>query len=292
MLSQIVVNIIIAASLYLLISKSFSIVFFTAKFFDITQAGIISFAAYFAFLFYKQIGFDFWLTVITSILLAASLGVIVEIIFYKYLQKVNADSLVLFITSLGIYIVFQNAISLIWGNSARSINAGEIKVGNEIFGGYITTTQLIAICTSIVLFIGSSLFINNSRTGKKMRAISSNAKLSYIFGIDYKSVLLCSYFIGSALGAVAGLLVAFDTGITPTMGFNLLLSGIVVVIIGGIGSDWGLIGGSLLLAIAQNLIAYYLSSQWMNAIAYVILILFLIWKPLGFSGKRLKKIEI
>ena len=76
------------------------------------------------------------------------------------------------------------------------------------------------------------------------------------------------------------------------MGFNWLLYGVVAMIIGGVGSHWGLVGGALLLATAQHLAAYYIGSQWMDAVAYIILIVFLIARPLGFSGKRLKKIEI
>ena len=79
---------------------------------------------------------------------------------------------------------------------------------------------------------------------------------------------------------------------TPTFGFNLLLYGVVAMIIGGVGSTRGLIAGSLLVATAQHLAAYYIDTKWMNAVTYIILILFLIWKPLGFSGNRLKKVEV
>jgi len=103
---------------------------------------------------------------------------------------------------------------------------------------------------------------------------------------------LQAFGIGSALAAVAGILIAFDTDMRPTMGFSWLLYGVVAMIIGGVGSNLGLAGGALLLATAQHLAAYYIGSQWMDAVAYIILILFLIAKPLGFSGKRLKKIEI
>ena len=79
---------------------------------------------------------------------------------------------------------------------------------------------------------------------------------------------------------------------TPTFGFNLLLYGVVAMIIGGVGSTRGLIAGSLLVATAQHLSAYYIDTKWMDAVTYIILILFLIWKPLGFSGKQLKKVEL
>jgi len=104
--------------------------------------------------------------------------------------------------------------------------------------------------------------------------------------------ILIVFAIGSALASIVGVLVAFDTGMTPTMGFNLLIYGVVVMIIGGVGSLWGLAGGSLLLATTQNLGAFFIDSAWMDAIAYIVLILFLVWKPLGFSGKQLKKVNL
>ncbi len=98
--------------------------------------------------------------------------------------------------------------------------------------------------------------------------------------------------VSSALAAIAGILIALDVDMTPTFGFNYFLYGVVAMIIGGVGSYRGLIFGSLLLASAQHLAAYYIDTKWIDAVAYMILILFLIWKPLGFSGLRLKKIDI
>jgi len=125
-----------------------------------------------------------------------------------------------------------------------------------------------------------------------MKAISSNLELSSIFGINQNKIFLLAFGLGSCLAAISGILIAFEKDLTPTLGFNLLLYGVVAMIIGGVGSLWGIVGGAFLLSIAQNIGAYYLDSKWMDAIAYIILILFLIWKPLGFSGTRLKKVEL
>ncbi|MDE1890739.1 MAG: branched-chain amino acid ABC transporter permease [Planctomycetota bacterium] len=151
-------------------------------------------------------------------------------------------------------------------------------------------SDIIAIC--IVSFIATVLFLQYSSLGKQMRAVSSNEELSNIFGICSDRVILWSFIIGSALAAIAGILIVLDTDMTPTMGFNIFLYSVVAMIIGGVGSYKGLIGGALLIATAQHLSAYYIDSKWMDATAYIILILFLIWKPLGFSDKRLKKVEI
>ncbi len=233
-----------------------------------------------------------WYAIPLAILLATAMGVLIEIVLYKPLRKRGAIPLVFLITSLGLYIILQNIISLLWGDDTKSIRTGPVVVGNEFLGAYITDIQIITIVVSIILFTVMLMFIKYTAVGKNMRAVSSNAELSNIFGINSDAVILWSFAIGSTSAAIAGILVAFDTDMTPTMGFNLLLYGVVAMIIGGVGSITSLIGGAFLLATAQHLGAYYIDSKWMDAIAYIILILFLIWKPLGFSGRRLKKVEI
>ncbi len=290
--SQIFINILLSGFIYLLLAISFTLIYYPTKFFHLAHAVVITFGAYFTYLFSQQLGLSLWLSIPLAIVSATGIGIICEIGVYKPLRKRNVTSLVLLIASLGIYIVLQNVISMLWGDDTKSIRTGEVKVGNEIFGAYITNIQIIIIVVSIVLFIVTLLFLKYTKIGKNMRAVSSNAELSNIFGINSNKVIFWSFAIGSALAAIAGILVAFDTDMTPTMGLNLLLYGIVVIIIGGVGSIRGLIGSALLLAAAQHLGAYYIDSKWMDAIAYIILILFLIWKPLGFSGKRLKKVEI
>lgn len=208
------------------------------------------------------------------------------------MRKRNVPALAYLIASIGLYVVLQNCISLYFGDDTKIINTGEIKVGNQIFGAYITTIQLVTIGVSFVLFVSVNFFLQFSSTGKSIRAVSSNSELSNIYGINSNKIILISFGIGSALAAIAGILSAMDTNMTPTFGFNLLLYGVVAMIIGGVGSTRGLIAGSLLVATAQHLSAYYIDTKWMDAVTYIILILFLIWKPLGFSGKQLKKVEL
>ncbi len=289
---QIIINIISTGSIYLLISISFILVYQTSKFFNLAHAIIITFGAYFTFIISKQLEINLWLAIPSAIICSIGLGILTETTLYKPLRNRNATPLALLIASLGLYVIMQNLIALVWGDDIKSIRTGEVKVGNEIFGAYITNIQIITIVVSSLLFVGTIIFLNKTKLGRQMRAVSSNEELANIFGISSDKVILWAFSIGSAIAGIAGILVAFDTDMTPTMGFNLLLYGVVAMIIGGVGSTWGLIGGSLLLATAQHIGTYYIDNKWMDAIAYIILIMFLIWKPLGFSGKRLKKIEI
>jgi len=289
---QILINILITFSLYLLLSYSFSIIYQTTKFFHLTHGIIITLGAYCVYFLNQLLSINIAISIIVSILFSTAFSLLFEIFPYRYLRKRNVSNLVLLIASLGIYIIFQNLISLIFQDSSKSFTSGEVNVGYSFFGALITKTQIFTVFTSISLVIMVSSIIKKTKIGKNIRAVSSNSDLSNIFGINPNSIILWVFGLGSALASVTGILVAFDTDMTPTIGFNLLFYGLVAMIIGGVGSTWGLVGGSLLLATAQHLGAYYIDTKWMDAIVYIILILFLICKPLGFSGKRLKKIEI
>jgi branched-subunit amino acid ABC-type transport system permease component len=208
------------------------------------------------------------------------------------LRKRNKNTFELLVASLGLYICFQNLISLIWGDDTKSITSENVNIGYSLLGAYITKIQVIIIFVTIALSIGTIILINKTNFGRKCKAIYSNEQLANIFGIDTNLIIIWSVIIGSGTSSIVGILMAYDIGMNPAFGFNLLLYSIVAMIIGGVGKMKGLIAGSLLLATAQHLGAYYTDSKWLDTITYIILILFLIWKPLGFSGIRIKKIEL
>lgn len=289
---EIITLIIFKSLLYLIIALSFSVIFYPTKFFHLAHAGVIALGAYGTFLFSNELSIPFSLSIVLAFIVATSVGVLCEIIVYRRIRMMNLPVLPYLIASIGLYVVLQNCISLYFGDDTKIIRTGEVVVGHEIFGAYITTIQIVTIFVSIGLFAAVHLFLQYSSTGKSIRAVSSNPELCNIYGINSNRVILIAFGIGSALAAIAGILSAMDTNMTPTFGFNLLLYGVVVMIIGGVGSTRGLIAGALLVGTAQHLAAYYIDTKWMDAVAYIILILFLLWKPLGFSGKQLKKVEI
>jgi branched-chain amino acid transport system permease protein len=289
---QIIVNILFSTFLYLLIANSFSFIYSLTKFFHIAHAAITTFGAYFVFFFITKFSIAFPVAVALSIAAATLIGVGCEILIYRQMRKRNVPALAYLIASIGLYIVLQNCISLFFGDDTKIINTAEVTVGNQIFGAYITSIQIITVFVSIALFVGVNLLLHYTATGKSIRAVASNLELCNIYGISSNKIIFIAFGAGSALAATAGILSAMDTNMTPTFGFNLLLYGVVAMIIGGVGSTRGLIAGSLLVATVQHLAGYYIDTKWMDAVTYLILILFLIWKPLGFSGKRLKKVEV
>lgn len=291
-MGQLALNIIISTLIYLLVVISFKQLYTTSKFFVISHAISITLGAYFTYFFSITLQINLFLSIPLAMTFVTLIALITEIVVYKQLRKKNIHNWQFLIASLGIYIILQNIISLFYGDETKSFRTWRIKEGYQFLGSTITNVQLITVIVILGILIMYWFFMQKISVFQKIKAVSSNSDLSEIFGISKDKIILLSFTFGSALASIAGILIAADTDMRPTMGFNWLLYGVVAMIIGGIGKPWGLLAGSFLLALSQHFIAYFIGSQWMDAIAYVILIMFLLWKPYGFSGRQLKKVEI
>ncbi|OQP40495.1 ABC transporter permease [Niastella koreensis] len=289
---QLVLNTFLTFTLYLVIALSYSLIYYVTKFFHLAHGCIITCGAYGVLFFTTRCTFSMPLAIALSIVAVTLIGLLCEILVYRPMRKKKVSSLAYLIASLGIYVVLQNTIALIFGNDARILNSSEVSIGHRIGQGYITTVQAVLAIVSLLLFLSVTCFLRYTRTGKSVRAVASNPELCNIYGVRSGSVIIIAFGIGSFIAAIVGILSAMDTSMTPSFGFNLLVYGIVAMIVGGVGSTRGLITGSLLVATAQNLAGYYIDTKWTDAITYLLLIIFLIWRPLGFSGQLLKKVEL
>jgi len=291
-MNQIILNIFLSFIFLFLIGHSFKLIYLNLRFFHLSHAITLTFGAYITYFVSIQQNLSLALAVIVSIITGIALMLLVNQFIYTPLQKRKLESWQMLIASLGVYVVLQNVVSMLWGDSTLSFRTWAVKAGHPYMGAYITDVQIITIIASVGLLVLSWLFLEKTSIGQKIKAVSSNPELSGILGISQNKAVVWSFVIGSGLAACAGILIAADTDMTPTMGFNWLLYAVVAMIIGGLGKMRYLLLGSLLLATAQHLSAYYLDSKWMNATAFVILIVFLYFKPYGFSGQRIKKAEI
>ncbi|HRP91009.1 MAG TPA: branched-chain amino acid ABC transporter permease [Edaphocola sp.] len=283
---------IFSTILYCIIAFSFRQIYSVTSFFHIPHAITLILSAYLTYTISIQQGLPLYFTVPVAIIGSIALMLLVNRFIYKPLQKKKLESWQMLIASLGVYVVLQNVISMVWGDSTLSFRTWEVKAGHQFMDAYITDVQIVTIVVSVGLLVLSWLFLEKTSIGQKIKAVSSNPELSSILGISKNKAVVWSFVLGSGLAACAGILIAADTDMTPTMGFNWLLYAVVAMIIGGLGKMRYLLLGALLLATAQHLSAYYLDSKWMNATAFIILIVFLYFKPYGFSGQRMKKAEI
>lgn len=225
-------------------------------------------------------------------MLAALLGVGIERFVYYPLRLHKAPNLVYLIASFGVFIFIQNFIALIYGNQILTLRTGPIREGYHIFTAVITPIQITILIVSIVLMILLWIFIQRTKIGKAMRAVSDDPMAASIVGINPDRLILFSFLVGSALAGSAGILICLETNIEPTMGFSAILKGIIASIIGGIGNIPGAMFGGFLLGLAENLGIWKIQAGWKDCISFLILILFLLLRPSGIFGVRTEKEQI
>lgn len=275
----------------MLIGLSFWLVYAPTRTFYISHAVAITLGAYGCYWLNNYVGLPLLAAICIAVIFTTFGFVVLEKFFFQTLRS-GAKSWVGLVASIGVYIVLQNLISMGFGDEPLMLRSGPVVVGHKIGYAYVTGTQELIIVISSVLFASVAMLLAATKLGRGIRGVASNPDLCVILGISPESITRWAVGVGSALAAIAGVLSALDFDMTPTMGFRLLMNGVVVMIIAGVGGIGGFVWASLLLALAQHMAAYYLDAKWMDAVAFLILIGFLIWKPLGFSGRRLKKVEV
>lgn len=288
---QLLFNIILSFVLYCQLVFSVRIIYSSFLYFQFSHAISVVLGSYFLYTTFTLLSWPFWIALFVSCCTCILVMLIMNEWVYKPLQKRKETSWWMMMASLGLYVILQNSVSMIWGDRTLSFRTWEIKVGYEFYGAYITDVQVFTIA-SCLLLIGVWLFIERTNIGREIKAVSMNPDLSSVLGVSNKKVKSWSLTMGTGLAACVGVLIAADTDMTPTMGFDWLMYGVVAMIIGGMGKMRHMIFGALLLATAQHLSAYFFDSKWMNATAYIILVVFLYFRPYGFSGKKIKKTEV
>ncbi len=283
---QLILNSIIAGAIYSLIALGFNLIYGATKFFNLAHGVMAAIGGYSVFYFAKTLGWNLWLVVIIGVLLAGLIGYELDKIIYKPLRKRKASNMVLLVASLGAFTALQAIIAILF-TSQFQVLSDKVGAQNiyEIFGGVITQTQLLILISVIVIMVGLALLLKYTMFGKAIKAISDDEEVSKIVGINTNKIIGYVFFIGSAIASLAGVLVGFDTGINPTMGLELLLKGIIVSIVGGVGNIYGGVLGAFLLGFVENFGIWKISSEWKDAIAFGLLIVFLIFRPRGIMNK-------
>ena len=289
---QILINVCISASIYALVAVGIGITLQVAKYFNFAYGLVYTFGAYTVYVFHRMINQSIIISIIMAIIITALLGCLLEICMIKSLRLKRASPEILLLVSIGIYIIGQGIISIIFGDSIIPIRKYSSEKGIDILGGRITQHQIAMIIVSTAVMILIWIVVRYFRIGKEIRATSSDEQLAIISGIRVDRIVIYSIILGSASAGLSGVLAGLDVGITPTMGIRALMMGVVVVLIGGIGRITGVVLGALFLGLVQHTGIWIIDSKWQDAIAFIILLVFLLLRPQGILGKKMKKVEL
>ncbi len=285
-LPQLIVNSIIAGAIYTMVALGFNLIYGTVKFFDLGYGALTAVGGYGVFYFSKQLGLNVFVAIFLGVLIAGLIGYLIYRFVYAPLRERKSSSMVLLVGSLGAFTALQAIIAILFSSQFQTLtrSAGAERTF-DIGGGIITQIQLIILITGLVIMLAMALTLKYTMFGKAVKAVGDDEEVSKIVGINTAKIIGKIFFIGSAIAGLAGILVGFDTGIEPTMGLSLLLKGVIASIIGGIGNIYGGVLGAFLLGFIENFGIWKISGEWKDAIAFIVLIIFLLVRPQGILRK-------
>ncbi|MFI3177441.1 MAG: branched-chain amino acid ABC transporter permease [Eubacteriales bacterium] len=280
-------------SVYAIIALGYTMVYGIAKMLNFAHGDIIMVGAYVIFTSVATMGLPPALAVILAIIFCTILGVVIEKIAYRPLRNA-ASSLAVLITAIGVSYFLQNIALLIFGTNTKAfssvIDIPAIKIGSEANAIIISGETQVTIICCLLIMVFLTLFINKTKAGQAMLAVSEDKGAAILMGINVNKTIALTFAIGSALAAIAGaLLCSAYPALNPYTGSMPGIKAFTAAVFGGIGSIPGALIGGLLLGIIEILGKAYISSQLADAIVFLVLIVVLVVRPTGILGKKMQE---
>jgi inner-membrane translocator len=272
-------------SIYALIAIGYTMVYGIAKMINFAHGDIIMVGAYALYFSISVLGLPVPVALLLTVIVCSVLGVLIEKIAYKPLRK--AQPLAVLITAIGMSFFLQSSSLLIFGSTPIPFQSvipnDNIKVGPVI----ISSITLVTVVVTAVAMILLTLFINKTKLGSAMRAVSEDKGAAELMGINVNSTISMTFAIGSALAAVAGILyISQYQSMKPTLGALPGIKAFVAAVLGGIGSIPGAMLGGILLGLIESVSKAYISTELADAIVFGVLIVVLLFRPSGLLGKK------
>ena len=277
-------------SIYAIIALGYTMVYGIAKMLNFAHGDIIMVGGFTAFTVVSTMGGSPIVGILAAVVVCTALGVAVERIAYRPLR--DASPLAVLITAIGVSYLLQNVALLIFGSNARQftsvVNLPPLKLaGGELS---ISSVTIVTILACVVIMAGLMFFINKTKIGQAMLAVSEDRGAATLMGINVNRTIAITFAIGSALAAIAGvLLCSAYPSLTPYTGSMPGIKAFVAAVFGGIGSIPGALIGGVLLGVIENLTKAYISSQLSDAIVFSVLIIVLLVRPTGILGKKVSE---
>ncbi len=285
------INGISLGSVYAIIALGYTMVYGIAKMLNFAHGDVIMIGAYVVMASVTRAGIPPFAAILISIVFCTALGVVIETVAYRPLLNA-ASSLAVLITAIGVSYLLQNIALLIFGANTISFASVVLVPAIVLADGALTITgeTIVTIACCIVIMAALMIFIKKSKAGQAMLAVSEDKGAAQLMGINVNGTIALTFAIGSALAAVAGVLLcsAYPT-LTPYTGAMPGIKAFVAAVFGGIGSIPGALIGGILLGVIEIFGKAYISSQMADAIVFGVLIVILLVKPTGILGKNIQE---
>lgn len=275
-------------SIYAIIALGYTMVYGIAKMLNFAHGDVIMVGGYMCFCATTYMGWPVPAGIALAMVVCTALGIVIERLAYKPLRR--APSLAVLITAIGVSYFLQNAALLIWTSNPKSfspvVGRGAVQLGNL----QITHVTLVTIVACLIIMVALTLFTSKTKLGTAMRAVSEDKGAAQLMGINVNTTISTAFAIGSALAAVAGvLLCSAYPMLVPTTGSMPGIKAFTAAVFGGIGSIPGAMLGGILLGIIETFCRAYISMELSDGIVFGVLILVLLVKPAGLLGKQTRE---
>ena len=282
-LLQAIANGIMLGSLYGLVAVGLALIFGVLGVPHFALGAHAMLGAYAVWFFSASLGLNYWLALASSAVVLALVGVVVHALVFR--PMADGPGINMFIAAFGVLLILQSLAVLMFGTRYYQVRApigGSIAIG----GVFLTPQRLIVIVGTLLLFVGLHFFITRTRAGARIRAVADNPVGASVVGIEVRRVGLMTMAIGSALAGIAGGLIAPIGQVYSTMGDLLIIKAFVVVVLAGMGSLPGAIVAGYALGLVESLGGMYVSAAYQDAMAFILLLLILLFRPEGLFGKK------
>jgi len=283
---------VVVGSLYALCALGWGIIYGTTLHFHVAHGAVFTLAAYYAYVGQKLLGLPLAAAVIVAIAAAAASGLLIDRLLYQPLERRGAVRTTLFIASLGLLILVENALAILFTPDPLRMDIGVLQTSIRLGPVFLTYLHVATVALAVIGYAALVLFLKRTRWGQAIRAVSSSPDMARTVGINLGRVHLLTYAIGSAISAPAGILVAMDVGAEPYRGTTFVLLASVGVIMGGIGSIAGALLGGLFLGLIENLGVWQIASEWQSALSFGVFLVFILVRPRGFFGRKVQSAEL
>ena len=275
-------------SIYAIIALGYTMVYGIAKMLNFAHGDVIMVGAYICFYAVASFNLPPIVGILLAMVVCTVLGIVIEKLAYKPLR--SAASLAVLITAIGVSYFLQNLALLLWSSNPKSFPS---VVGNgklEFTNFNVSYVTLVTIAACIVIMLVLTWFTSRTKMGKAMRACSEDKGAAQLMGINVNATISMTFAIGSALAAIAGvLLCSAYPNLVPTTGSMPGIKAFTAAVFGGIGSIPGALLGGVLLGVIEILAKAYISTQLSDAIVFAVLIIVLLVKPAGLLGKQARE---
>lgn len=281
-LFQTIINGIMLGSIYAMVALGLALIYGILEIPNFAHGTLYMLGAYIAYQLIISLGFSYWVALFCSAAVLFLIGMFIERIAFRplYTQPMINS----FIVAVGLILMLENGVQAIWGPAFKRFPGASSSVFH-LLNITITAQRVIVIVTAVVLIIALHFFIRHTRLGSAIEATSQNRKGAQLMGINVSMVGGMTFGLGTALAAVAACLVAPVLLIYPTMGGPVIAMAFVIIILGGMGSFLGAVVGGYIIGLAETLFACYVTTDYVEALIFGILVLVLSVKPTGLFGK-------